>query len=77
MTVQQFRTARDSRPFKPFKIRTASGEAYHVTHPENVWQSPGGETVIVAIKDNDGESVVMLDVQHITEFVYPRRKRSG
>jgi hypothetical protein len=48
-----------------------------VTHPENVWQSPGGETVIVAIKDNDGESVVMLDVQHITEFVYPRRKRSG
>jgi hypothetical protein len=74
MTVQQFRTARDSKPFKPFKIRTASGEAYPVTHPENVWQSPGGATVIVALKDSDGESVVMLDVQHITEFVYPRRK---
>ena len=69
MTVQQFGTARNSRPFKPFEIRTASGESYPVTHPEDVWQSPGGEAVIVAIKDVDGESVVMLDVQHITEFV--------
>jgi hypothetical protein len=76
MTIEQFRTARNSKPFKPFKIRTASGEAYPVTHPENVWQSPGGETVIVAIKEAEGESVVMLDVRHITEFVYARRPKS-
>ncbi len=50
-------------------IHTASGEV--VTHPETVWQSPGGHTVIVGIQ---GEEVAMIDIDHITEFVFGTRK---
>ena len=52
-------------------IRTASGENYPVSHPETVWQSPGGHTIIVGIK---GEEVAMIDIDHITEFVFAPRK---
>jgi hypothetical protein len=48
-------------------IRIASGESYPVTHPETVWQSPGGHTIIVGIK---GEEVAMIDMALITEFVF-------
>ncbi len=71
MNVEQFRNAHRLRPFKPFVIRTASGESYPVTHPETVWQSPGGHTVIVGMK---GEEVAMIDIDHITEFVSTTRK---
>jgi hypothetical protein len=71
VNVEQFRNAHRLRPFKPFVIHTASGESYPVTHPETVWQSPGGHTVIVGIK---GEEVAMIDIDHITEFVFATRK---
>jgi len=71
VNVEQFRNAHRLRPFKPFVIHTASGESYPVTHPETVWQSPGGHTVIVGIK---GEEVAMIDIEQITEFVFATRK---
>jgi hypothetical protein len=71
LNVEQFRNAHRLRPFKPFVIHTASGESYPVTHPETLWQSPGGHTVIVGIK---GEEVAMIDIDHITEFVFATRK---
>jgi len=71
VNVEQFRNAYRLRPFKPFVIHTASGERYPVTHPEAVWQSPGGHTVIVGIK---GEEVAMIDIAQITEFVFTTRK---
>lgn len=71
MNVEQFRNAHRLRPFKPFVIRTSSGESYPVTHPEAVWQSPGGHTIIVGIK---GEEVAMIDIDHIAEFVFTTRK---
>jgi hypothetical protein len=70
MNPEQFKNVRNLRPFKPFKIHTASGESYSVTHPEAVWQSPGGHTVIVGIR---GETVAMIDIEQITECVYTTR----
>ncbi len=64
MNVEQFRNAHRLRPFKPFVIRTPSGESYPVTHPEAVWQSAGGHTIIVGIK---GEQVAMIDIDHIAK----------
>ena len=47
MQPDQFRSALRKKPFKPFVIHTSSGEMYTVAHPEVVWQSPAGGTVIV------------------------------
>jgi hypothetical protein len=69
--VEQFRTAHRLHPFKPFVIHTASGESYPVTHPEVVWQSPGGHTIVVGIK---GEEVAIIDIEHITELVLTTRR---
>ncbi len=71
MNVEQVRNAHLLRPFKPFTIHTASGERYRVSHPEILWQSPGGHTVIVGIK---GEEVAMIDIDQITEFVFTAKK---
>jgi hypothetical protein len=71
VNVEQFRSTHRLRPFKPFVIHTASGESYAVTHPEAVWQSPAGHTIIVSIK---GEEVAMIDFDHITECVFTTRK---
>jgi hypothetical protein len=71
MNVEQFQNAHRLSPFRPFSIRTASGESYKVSHPEAVWQSPGGHTIIVGIK---GEEVAMIDIGHITKFVFTTKK---
>lgn len=34
MQPEPIRSAHKLRPFKPFTILTASGESYHVSHPE-------------------------------------------
>jgi hypothetical protein len=71
MKIEQFRATIKSRPFKPFTIRASSGDGYPVSHPEAVWQTPGGHTAIVAVRD---EVVVMIDVDEVTEFVFSKRK---
>jgi hypothetical protein len=71
MNIEQFRSTIRSRPFKPFTIRIASGDGYAVSHPEAVWQSPGGHTAIVAVQD---EVVMLLDVDQVTEFVFTKKK---
>jgi hypothetical protein len=61
------------RPFKPFTIVTASGESYHVSHPEIMSQSPIGDVVIVMPHGNE---VVMIDVDSITEIAYGFGRKS-
>jgi hypothetical protein len=61
------------RPFNPFTLRTVSGESYHVSDPELAWQSPGGQTVLISTK---GEAFALLDIDHVTEIVYPSRKNA-
>jgi hypothetical protein len=71
VNIEQFRATIKTRPFKPFTISTSSGDGYPVSHPEAVWQSPGGHTAIVAVRD---EVVVMIDVDEVTELVCSKRK---
>ena len=73
MTVDQFRSVVRKRPFVPLTIRTTSGEAYPVNHPESLWQSPGGRTVIIYIK---GEEVVMIGVSLISEVASSTKKKT-
>lgn len=72
MTTEQFRSALRMKPFKPFAIHTANGESYEVSHPEAVWQSPDGLTVIVAT--GPGGACAMMDVGQVTEVTFPGRE---
>ena len=69
MEIDQFRGTLRTMPFKPFVIHTSSGEKYGVSHPEAVWQSPGGKTVIVSVK---GEEVALIDIGLISEVVFTK-----
>jgi hypothetical protein len=69
MTAEQFRGALEMKPFKAFSIHTASGESYAVAHPEAVWQSPDGATVIVAT--GPGGACALMGVEHVTEVTLP------
>jgi hypothetical protein len=73
MTADQFRSVIKKRPFLPIVIHTTSGEAYPVNHPEALWQSQGGRTVIINIK---GEQVIIVDVSLISEVAFATKKRS-
>jgi hypothetical protein len=65
MDAEQFRSAHKVRPFRPITIKTTSGDAYVVKHPEAMWQSPGGKTVIVS---TGGEGFAMLAPDRISAF---------
>ena len=71
MTTGQFRSVVKQR-LHPIVIRTTSGEAYPVNHPESLWQSRGGQTVIINVK---GEEVIMIDVSLISEVAFSTRKK--
>jgi hypothetical protein len=73
MQPDPIRSAHKLRPFKPFTIVTASGESYHVSHPETMSQSPKGDVVIVMPRGNE---VVMIDVDSITEIAYGFGRKS-
>jgi hypothetical protein len=66
------------KPFHPFRVRTASGEAYTVNHPEPFWMDPAGEVFLV--KDQQ-QGVALIDTASVTEFVRlpaaPRGKKSS
>jgi hypothetical protein len=66
MEVDQFRSALKVKPFRPFVINMTSGEKYTVPHPEAVWQSPSGKTVLVHVK---GEQVALMDISLISDIV--------
>ncbi len=72
MTAEQFRSALKVKPFKPFSVHTASGESYAVAHPEALWQSPDGATVIIAT--GPGGACALMGVEHVTEVTYPGKK---
>ena len=67
MDHEQFRSAYNLRPFRPITIQTASGESFQVTHPEAIWQSPQGGTVIVS---TGSETFAMFATEQITAFVF-------
>lgn len=51
MTIQQIQRLRDRRPFEAFRIVTADGGHYDVSHPENLAQTGNGRIIVVAMHD--------------------------
>lgn len=81
MTLEQLREVHQARPFKPFRLQLADGDAVSVPHPEFMWFHPrGGRTVFVA---GPKESVKIIDVYLVAAIEIgngrtrkPRNKRS-
>ena len=75
MTVETLRAIKNARPFRPFEIRTGSGEAYSVSHPEVMAMSQDSDTVVVL---GGPGRIGIIDVASITEVItFPSARRVG
>lgn len=59
MTIEQLKAAHEAKPFRPFTLHLADGSSHPVTHPELLWRTRGGRTVIVS---GGGEDVSIFDL---------------
>jgi hypothetical protein len=59
MTLQEIQRIRDAKPFEPFRVLVADGNAYDVWHPEYIAQSPSGRMIVIGLDD---DSFVTLDL---------------
>ncbi|MGA3067471.1 MAG: hypothetical protein ABSF29_11565 [Tepidisphaeraceae bacterium] len=73
MTVEQLKKAMQSRPFRPFVMYTADGAEFPVPHPELLWHTPAGRTVIVS---SGGDNFSILDLLLVTELKFGRNGTS-
>lgn len=65
MTVQQLRAAHRAAPFQPFTVHMADGRSFHVPHPDFLFMSPTGRTVIIF---QENEEFSILDLRLMTEI---------
>ena len=73
MTRDQLLAPAKGEPFHPFEVHTTGGETYKVTHPEQYWVSPEGETILVYL----GDRIAFIDADHVANFVRVVPKRSA
>jgi hypothetical protein len=59
MTTQQFQTALNAQPFRPFVVHLADGRGIPVQHREFATLSPSGRTVVI-FQPNDEMNIVDL-----------------
>ena len=71
MDVDDIKGFLKKKPFKPFVVRTASGESHKVAHLESITLSPKGDLVILG---PSGGGMVLVDVAQVTEAFFPPRK---
>ena len=50
MRIIQLKTLLEASPFVPFSLILPNGDKLKVPHPDFAWISPGGRSVVVAIK---------------------------
>ncbi len=65
MTIQQLRAAHRAIPFRPFTVHMAYGRSFPVPHPDFLFMSPTGRTVIICQED---EEFSILDLLLLTEI---------
>ncbi len=75
MTSDQIVGALKSEPFRPFILKTASGQEFRIDHPEIVVLSPGRRTVYVFEKP-DGAVIIDLLLVESIRFTDNGRGRS-
>ena len=71
MNVDHIRGFLKRKPFKPFALKTASGEGHEITHLEAISISPEDD-VLVLWPAKGG--LVLVDIDQVTEAAYPSRK---
>lgn len=64
MKIDTLRSIHEAKPFRPFVIRTGSGESYTITHPEVIALSPHGNVAVIFPRANE---VNLVDIDSITE----------
>jgi hypothetical protein len=85
MTLQDFKSLMEARPFEPFRIVMSSGESYEVRHPE---MAKLLRTKLLVFLDPDKEGIAdkfrMCSLLHVTVVEpiaagekRPRRKKSA
>lgn len=77
MTTEQLDAVAKAQPFRPFTVHLADGTKHHVLHPEMIWRTPGGRTIVIAL---GGEKTAIVDLLLVTKIVQgngtPRRRRA-
>ena len=75
MTFDSLRAIRNARPFRPFEIRTGSGEAYPVSQPEVIALSRDNDAVVVLAGPG---RIGIIDLGSITEVItFPSARMIG
>jgi len=73
VTIEQFRTVYDAKPFRAFIIQMADGRSVSVPYRESLFLAPSGRTVFV-YKRND--RVRVIDLALVTDLrIAPGRGR--
>jgi hypothetical protein len=67
MTVEQFRAALRSQPFRPFAVHLADGRELVVQHPELALPTPSGRTAVIVQPD---DTVNVVDLLLVTGLEY-------
>ena len=65
MTIQQLRATQKAAPFRPFHVHMADGRHFAVPHPDFLFMSPSGRTVIICEADDEFS---ILDLLLMTEI---------
>jgi hypothetical protein len=69
MHIEDLKTLKNHRPFRPFVIRTTDGREVAVRHPDTVaWDVGTGRTVVCMGPEGSWD---LIDVSHITSVNVP------
>ena len=77
MTTEQLKQMHTARPFRPFTLRLADGEVVPVPHPEFLFFSPSGRTIVVATPDDAFKIIDLLLVTSIDVGTNGKSKRKA
>jgi hypothetical protein len=75
MTIEQLDSVYKAQPFKPFTIHLADGTEHSVAHPELMWHTPKGRTIVISL---GGEKLAIIDLLLVTKINHgngARRRR--
>ena len=77
MTIEQLDSVHKAQPFKPFTVHLADGSKHSVGHPELMWRTQGGRTIVISL---GGEKMAIIDLLLVTKITHGngtgRRRRS-
>ena len=69
MTINELRNTLTAEPFRPFIVHTAGGRSLPVPHPDFLFVTGGGRTII--INSTEDESFTIVDLLLVTQLEAP------